>query len=51
MLEAIVAGWEIIVRLGLAAKGRFHDVGYHGTGIASPFAWQQSLWETQKKLW
>ncbi|MEE0672157.1 MAG: MmgE/PrpD family protein [Enterocloster sp.] len=38
MLEAIVAGWEIIVRLGLAAKGRFHDVGYHGTGIASPFA-------------
>lgn len=38
MLEAIIIGWEIIVRLGLAAKGRFHDVGFHGTGIVSPFA-------------
>lgn len=38
MLEAIVAGWEIIVRLALAAKGRFHDVGFHGTGIVAPFA-------------
>lgn len=36
--EAIVAGWEIIVRLGLAARGGFHDVGFHGTGIVSPFA-------------
>ncbi|MCI8802324.1 MAG: MmgE/PrpD family protein [Oscillibacter sp.] len=38
MLEAIVAGWEIIIRLALAAKGRFHDVGFHGTGIVAPFA-------------
>lgn len=38
MLEAIIMGWEIIIRLGLAAKGRFHDVGFHGTGIVSPFA-------------
>ena len=38
ILTAIVAGWEIIVRLGLAAKGRFHDVGFHGTGIVAPFA-------------
>ena len=38
MYEAIIAGWEIIVRLGLASKGRFHDVGYHGTGIVAPFA-------------
>lgn len=38
MLEAIIAGWEIIVRLALAAKGRFHDVGFHGTGIVSSFA-------------
>lgn len=38
MLEAIVAGWEIIIRLALAAKGRFHDIGYHGTGIVAPFA-------------
>lgn len=36
--EAILAGWEIIVRLALAAKGRFHDKGYHGTGIVAPFA-------------
>ena len=38
MMEAIVAGWEIIIRLALAAKGRFHDVGFHGTGIVAPFA-------------
>ncbi len=38
MLEAIIMGWEIVIRLGLAAKGRFHDVGFHGTGIVSPFA-------------
>lgn len=38
MLEAIVAGWEVSVRLGLASRGRLHDVGYHGTGIVSCFA-------------
>lgn len=38
MMTAIVAGWEIIIRLALAAKGRFHDVGYHGTGLVSSFA-------------
>lgn len=38
MLEAIIAGWEVITRLALAAKGRFHDVGFHGTGIVAPFA-------------
>lgn len=38
MFEAIVVGWEVIVRLALAAKGRFHDVGFHGTGIVSSFA-------------
>jgi len=38
MLAAIVAGWEIIVRLALASGGRFHDIGYHGTGIVAPFA-------------
>lgn len=36
--ESIIVGWEIIIRLALAAKGRFHDVGYHGTGIVSSFA-------------
>ena len=38
IMTAIIAGWEISVRLGLAAKGGFHDVGYHGTGIIAPFA-------------
>ncbi len=35
---AILIGWEIIVRLALAARGRFHDVGFHGTAITAPFA-------------
>jgi len=38
MMAAIVVGWEVMVRLALAAKGRFHDVGYHCTGIVAPFA-------------
>jgi 2-methylcitrate dehydratase PrpD len=38
IMEAIVAGWEVIVRLALAANGGFHDVGYHCTGIVAPFA-------------
>lgn len=38
MMTAIIGGWEIIVRLGLAARGRFHDIGYHGTGIVASFA-------------
>jgi 2-methylcitrate dehydratase PrpD len=38
VLEAIVAGWEVIIRLAIAAKGRFHDIGYHATGLLSSFA-------------
>lgn len=38
IMAAIVVGWEVMVRLALAAKGRFHDVGYHCTGIVAPFA-------------
>lgn len=38
IMEAIVAGWEVMVRLALAANGGFHDVGYHCTGIVAPFA-------------
>ncbi len=38
MMAAMVVGWEIMVRLALAAGGRFHDVGYHCTGIVAPFA-------------
>ena len=36
--EAVIVGWEIIIRLALAARGRFHDAGYHGTAIVAPFA-------------
>lgn len=38
VFEAIVAGWEIIVRLALAARGGFHDIGYHATGVIGSFA-------------
>lgn len=36
--EAVIVGWEVIVRLALAARGKFHDAGYHGTAIVAPFA-------------
>lgn len=38
ILAAIIAGYEIIIRLALAANGGFHDKGYHCTGILAPFA-------------
>ncbi len=38
IMTAIIVGWECIVRLALAAKGAFHDRGYHATGILAPFA-------------
>jgi len=38
ILNAMLCGWEIMVRLGVAANGRFHDVGYHATGVVGPFA-------------
>lgn len=38
ILEAIICGYEVIIRLGLAAQGGFHDRGFHGTGIVAPFA-------------
>lgn len=38
MLEAIICGYEIIIRLALAARGGFHDRGFHATGILAPFA-------------
>ena len=37
ILAAIVAGWEVITRLGIAAKGRFHDRGFHGTGVVAAY--------------
>jgi 2-methylcitrate dehydratase PrpD len=38
ILEAVICGYEIIIRLALAARGGFHDRGFHGTGIVAPFA-------------
>ncbi|MHC1758443.1 MAG: MmgE/PrpD family protein [Negativicutes bacterium] len=38
MLDAIICGYEIIIRLALAARGGFHDRGFHCTGIVAPFA-------------
>jgi len=38
VLEAIICGYEIIIRLALAAQGGFHDIGFHGTAIVAPFA-------------
>jgi 2-methylcitrate dehydratase PrpD len=38
LLAAFVAGAETGIRIGLAADGGFHHLGYHATGIASHFA-------------
>lgn len=38
VLTAAVLGWEIVVRIGAAAPGRFHDRGFHATGVAGAFA-------------
>ena len=38
ILDAIICGYEIIIRLALAARGGFHDRGFHCTGIVAPFA-------------
>lgn len=37
-LEAIVLGYELITRLGLAAGGKFHDRGFHATPLCGTFA-------------
>ena len=38
MLTAYIAGMEVGARLGMVAKGAFHQVGHHPTGIAGAFA-------------
>ena len=38
LLTAFLAGAETAIRIGGAAKGGFHHVGYHATGIVSHFA-------------
>lgn len=38
MLAAYIAGMEVGARIGMVAKGAFHQVGHHPTGIAGAFA-------------
>lgn len=37
MLAALVAGWEVAARVGLASRGTFHERGFHTTSIAGVF--------------
>lgn len=37
MLAAAIAGWEVGLRVGMAAPGRFNDAGYHATAICGAF--------------
>lgn len=37
LIAAFVAGWEVAARVGLAAKGTFHQRGFHTTSIAGIF--------------
>jgi 2-methylcitrate dehydratase PrpD len=38
MLGAYARGWEVLVRLGLAAPGRFHAAGFQATSVAGAIA-------------
>lgn len=38
LLAAYILGVEIVTRIGLAAKGAFHEFGFHPTGIAAHFS-------------
>ncbi len=38
LLTAFLAGAETSIRIGLAASGGFHHVGFHATGVVSHFA-------------
>jgi 2-methylcitrate dehydratase PrpD len=38
LMAAYVAGMEIAIRIGLAARGGFHHAGFHGTGVISHFS-------------
>jgi 2-methylcitrate dehydratase PrpD len=37
LIKAIVAGWELAARIGLAAPGKFHERGFHTTSVAGTF--------------
>ena len=36
-LTALVAGYEAMIRLGMAAPGRFHERGWHATAVCGAF--------------
>jgi 2-methylcitrate dehydratase PrpD len=38
LLASYILGVEVSTRIGLAAKGAFHEFGFHPTGIAAHFA-------------
>ncbi|MEW6266996.1 MAG: MmgE/PrpD family protein [Thermodesulfobacteriota bacterium] len=38
LLKAVVLGWEVLVRLGLAAPGLFQANGFQTTAVCGPFA-------------
>ncbi len=38
LMTAYVAGMEVAIRVGLAARGGFHHAGFHGTGVISHFS-------------
>lgn len=47
MLNAFVAGWETIIRMGLAAPGAFQKNGFQGTSIAGTIAGAVAVGRTQ----
>jgi 2-methylcitrate dehydratase PrpD len=47
MLNAFVAGWETIIRMGLAAPGGFQKNGFQGTSIAGTIAGAVAVGRTQ----
>lgn len=47
MLNAFVAGWETIIRMGLAAPGAFQKNGFQGTSIAGTIAGAVAVSRTQ----
>ena len=43
ILEAMMIGWVVAVELGVAAKGGFHDKGFHATAILASFSAAASI--------
>ena len=37
-LTALVAGYEAMIRIGMAAPGRFHERGWHATAVCGAFS-------------